>query len=122
MVRLLEMRTRVRSRNAAFRRRSPSVDDDTTLEREDGTQTDEDLPPRVLVPWDRVSPSALQGILEEYVTREGTEYGPTDVPLEDKVRQVRRQLEKGEVVVLFDLTSQTVNLATKHEAERALSE
>ncbi len=98
------------------------MDDDTTLERDDGTENDEELPPRVLVPWDRVSPAALQGIIEEYVTREGTEYGPTDVPLEDKVRQVRRQLEKGEVVVLFDLTSQTVNLATKREAERALSE
>ncbi len=122
MVRLSEARTRAHSRNAAFQRRSPFVDDDTKLQRDDETEHDEELPPRVLVPWDRVSPAALQGILEEYVTREGTEYGPTDVPLEDKVRQVRRQLEKGEVVVLFDLTSQTVNLATKREAERALSE
>jgi uncharacterized protein YheU (UPF0270 family) len=97
---------------------------DTHVERDaeaDDAAKDE-LPPRVLVPWDRVSPAALQSILEEYVTREGTEYGPTDVPLEDKVAQVRRQLEKGEVVVLFDLTSETVNLATARQAEAALLE
>ncbi len=92
------------------------------LSTEEDPDTNENLPARVLVPWDRVSPAALQSILEEYVTREGTEYGPTDVPLEDKVRQVRRQLEKGEVVVLFDLESETVNLATAREAEAALNE
>ena len=34
----------------------------------------------------------------------------------DDAAGVRRQLEKGEVVVLFDLVSQTVNLATAREA------
>lgn len=99
-------------------------DDDhaeTRVERDEPAASErEDLPPRVLVPWDRVSPAALQSILEEFVTREGTEYGPTDVPLEDKVAQVRRQLEKGEIVVLFDLVSETVNLATAREAKAAL--
>lgn len=97
---------------------------DTRVERdpEADAGSSEELPPRVLVPWDRVSPAALQSILEEYVTREGTEYGPTDVSLEAKVSQVRRQLEKGEVVVLFDLVSETVNLATAREAKAALLE
>jgi len=103
------------------------VDDDdraTHPERDElmGTPTDPGLPPRVLVPWDRLSPEALQSVIEEFVTREGTEYGPTDVPLADKVAQVRRQLEKGEGVVLFDLKTETANLATAREAKAALTE
>lgn len=102
---------------------SDDDDSETRLERDEPSpRGDDELPPRVLVPWDRLSAAALQSVIEEYVTREGTEYGPTDVPLETKVAQVRRQLEKGEVVVLFDLTSETVNLATAREAKAALVE
>lgn len=99
-------------------------DDETRLERDGRAAEDEasELPPRVLVPWDRLSPAALRSVTEEFVTREGTEYGEHDVPLEDKVAQVRRQLERGEVVVLFDLKTETVNLATAREARAALAE
>ena len=34
--------------------------------------------PYVIVPPEALSPSALQGLLEEFVTREGTEYGARD--------------------------------------------
>jgi uncharacterized protein len=59
-------------------------------------------------------------VIEEFVTREGTEHGETDVPLEEKVAAVRRQLDRGEVVVLFDGESGTANLATARDAETAL--
>lgn len=74
---------------------------------------------RVVVPWERLSPAALLGVIEEFVTREGTEHGFSDVALEDKVREVRRALEKGEVVVLFDAASGTANLATARDARTA---
>ena len=81
--------------------------------------SDESQPARILVPWDRIGAIAQQSVIEEYVTREGTEYGFEDVPLAAKVQQVRRQLERGEVVVFFDLATEAVNLATKREAELA---
>ena len=70
----------------------------------------------MVIPWERLSPDALLGVLEEFVTREGTEYGARDIGLEAKVAAVRRQLERGDVVVLFDIESSTVNLATKEDA------
>jgi uncharacterized protein YheU (UPF0270 family) len=89
-------------------------------DRDDDTRPDiEGLPPRVLVPWDKLSPEALQSVMEEYVTREGTEYGEVEVSLADKVRDVRRQLERGDVVVVFDLALQTANLLTAREAKAA---
>ena len=97
-------------------------DDDTRIAA-DGEGDDRSSPAdrsdapqgRVVVPWDRLSAEALSSIIEEFVTREGTEYGPTDVPLENKVAEVRRALERGDVVVLFDARTETVNLAVARD-------
>ena len=95
--------------------------EDTRVERDADApewtkKKDEDDPAaRILVPWDRLSATALTSVIEEFVTREGTEYGAHDVPLHTKVAQVRRQLEKGEVVVVFDAKTETVSLAPKRD-------
>lgn len=59
---------------------------------------------------DRLSSEALRGIIEEFVTREGTEYGEQPVSLETKVAQVEAQIRRGEVVVEFDPVTETVDL------------
>jgi uncharacterized protein YheU (UPF0270 family) len=88
--------------------------------RDDTIQTptpgeEESAPIRILVPWDKLSPLVLSNVIEEFVTREGTEYGEHEVPLETKVAQVRTQLEKGDIVVLFDGKTESVNLVPKRE-------
>lgn len=96
-------------------------DDDVRVERDEDAPPplDQDgVPQQIVVPWARLSPAALRSVIEEFVTREGTEYGAADVPLEKKVADVRRQLERREVVVLFDAKSETVNLATAREVAR----
>lgn len=74
----------------------------------------------VEVPWHALSPEALQGVVEEFVTREGTEYGAADVPLARKVEQVRRQLERGEVLIFFDEESSSCHLLRREDAARSL--
>ena len=66
--------------------------------------------PGVVIPWERLSPDALRGVMEEYVTREGTDYGHADVPMGAKLGAVKKQLERGEVLVLFDPRTETCNL------------
>jgi uncharacterized protein YheU (UPF0270 family) len=83
-------------------------------EDDDAGEGDE-LPPEVEIPWERLSAEALRGVIEEFVTREGTDYGPSDVALDAKVAQVRRQLERGEVVLRFDARSQSANLVRSDE-------
>ena len=51
---------------------------------------------------DQLSPEALRGLIEEYVSREGTDYGPGEWTLDDKVEQVRAQIERGEAKIVFD--------------------
>jgi hypothetical protein len=54
-------------------------------------------------------------VIEEFVTREGTDYGHVEVSLDDKVAAVRRQIDRGEVVLLFDPKAERVNLVTRRE-------
>lgn len=74
----------------------------------------------MIIPHQQLSPSALQGLIEEFITREGTDYGLEEVSLQDKIAQVKRQLERGEVVILFDTASETVTLLTQHQAKQVM--
>lgn len=69
----------------------------------------------VVVPYDRVSPEALESLIEEFVTRDGTDYGETDVPLQRKIDQVMRQLTSGRVVILYDESTQTCTIVIKDD-------
>ena len=54
------------------------------------------------IPHTALATDTLNNLVEEFVTREGTDYGNQDYCLADKVRQVIRQLEQGRVVILYD--------------------
>ena len=72
----------------------------------------------VEIPVQTLSPAALHGLVEEFVTREGTDYGEHECSLEDKIQAVIRQLNTGEVVIVFDPDSETCNIITKEELTR----
>ena len=62
--------------------------------------------------WQDLSEAALIGVIEDFVTREGTEYGQHETSLEAKVATVKRQLEKGLAVIVFDAESETCSVQT----------
>ena len=62
------------------------------------------------IPWEELSADALMGIIEEFVTREGTEYGSSDVSLDKKCQQVKSQIIAGEVMITFDDDLQTCSI------------
>ena len=68
------------------------------------------ISPNVEIPHSQLSDKALRAIIEEFVSREGSEYGPIEFSFEDKVDHVIKQLERGEVVLTFDAASETCNL------------
>mgnify|MGYP006293164015 CR=1 FL=1 len=75
----------------------------------------------VSVPPSRVSKESLQGLLEEFASRDGTDYGVRETPLDERVRQLRARLDAGEVELLFDLDSETWDLLPRDDAKRALA-
>jgi hypothetical protein len=62
------------------------------------------------VPYDRIDPETLRNMIQEFVTRDGADWGEAGCTLEDKVEQVLRQLKGRKVKVVFDLTSQSANI------------
>jgi uncharacterized protein len=62
------------------------------------------------IPHAELSAEALRGVIESFVLREGTDYGEREYSLEQKVAQVRAQLERGQARILFDPESNTVTL------------
>ncbi|MFT4538635.1 MAG: hypothetical protein ACI835_001072 [Planctomycetota bacterium] len=60
----------------------------------------------IRIPLDQLAPDALLGVIEEFVTRDGTDLVDADI----KVRQVRAQLERGEVEIRFDENTRSCNI------------
>jgi uncharacterized protein YheU (UPF0270 family) len=62
------------------------------------------------IPYDQLNPEALQGVIEKFVTRDGTDYGEIEIPLETKISQVLGQLKSGKAVIVFDQETETCNI------------
>lgn len=71
----------------------------------------------MIIPHEQLSSDTLQGLIEEFITREGTDYGHEEVSLDTKVAQVLRQLRRGDVVIVFDPSSESVSLLTQRDAK-----
>lgn len=66
----------------------------------------------MIVPWDALSADALQGLIEEFVTRDGTDYGEQEISLAERVIQVKQLLQRGEVVILFSESKGQCNIVS----------
>lgn len=74
----------------------------------------EEMPP-VEIPLESLTTEAVNGVIENFILREGTDYGVSEVPYEVKAKQVLRQIEKGDVKIAFDPNTETVTLLTNKE-------
>ena len=62
------------------------------------------------IPVNKLSPVALQGVIEEFISRDGTDYGETEVLMDTKFKQVKCKLETGSAVLIFDDATETTNI------------
>ena len=69
------------------------------------------------VPWQSLAEQTLKAVIEDFVTREGTEYGSEEVNLPKKVAQVLKQLQKGEAVIVFDTDSDSCSIQPIRDLE-----
>ena len=69
----------------------------------------------MMIPHQMRSPEALQGVIEAFITREGTDDGTQDVSLATKVLQVRHQLAAGTAVVVYDDDTESCTIQPTHQ-------
>ncbi len=70
----------------------------------------DETPQTTEVPMEALPQDVLRSLLEEFVTRDGTDYGAQELALEEKVENLRRQLACGEARIVFDPESESVNI------------
>lgn len=65
------------------------------------------------VPAAELSADALQGLIEEFASRDGTDYGLQEITLEQKVAQIREALACGDCAIVFDQDSESCQIVTR---------
>ena len=71
----------------------------------------------IIIPHGKLSQTALQGLIEEFVTRNGTDTGYADGSLEENVEMVIRQLKRGDVFIVYDEDTETANIVPKKSSK-----
>ncbi|RCX08803.1 YheU family protein [Marinomonas foliarum] len=66
-----------------------------------------------LIPYDSLALDTLETILDDIVSRDGTDYGDYDLSVAQKREQALRSLRSGEAVLLFDTESETIKMIPK---------
>jgi uncharacterized protein YheU (UPF0270 family) len=69
----------------------------------------------LLIPYQQLSEDTLNGLIEAFVLREGTEYGEQDISLSEKVEQVKSQLQADQLVILYSELHESVDIITKQQ-------
>lgn len=70
----------------------------------------------VAVPLQRLQEDVLQALLEEFASRDGTDYGERERTMEEKVESLRSQLQRGELQILYDADSEHWDVLPREQA------
>ena len=63
-----------------------------------------------IIPVSKLSAKALQGVIEEFISRNGTDYGAIEASWETNIKQVKDKLKTGLAVLVFDDETETTNV------------
>ena len=68
----------------------------------------------MLIPYEQLQAETLTRLIEDFVTRDGTDNGD-DTPLETRVLRVRQALARKQAFILFDFESEQCQLLARHD-------
>lgn len=66
----------------------------------------------IIVPRSQLSKEALDGLISEFILREGTDYGSKEISLAEKKDRIYKQLENNRILVFFEPASESTTLMT----------
>lgn len=69
----------------------------------------------MIIPYQSLSADVLQAIIEEYINREGTDYGEYELTLTQKAERLLPQIQSGDVLIVFDEITESVQLVSKFD-------
>lgn len=72
----------------------------------------------MIIPYHELSAEALQSLIEDFVTRDGTDYGQDEISLQDKAAQLLALLKSGDLLITYNDETQNCGLVTRDELKR----
>lgn len=67
------------------------------------------------VPYQHIAIETLDALIEEFVSRDGTDYGAIELTLEQKLEQVKCLLKQDKAVIWFDDATETISIFHRDE-------
>jgi uncharacterized protein YheU (UPF0270 family) len=71
----------------------------------------------MIIPHADIATDTLNALIEEFVTRDGTDYGDIETSTATKVQQVMNQLERKEVFIVYSEEYETCTIKSKDTFE-----
>ncbi len=69
----------------------------------------------MILPYKRLSPEAIQSLIEQFVSRDGSDSGHADTPFNRKVETVKQMLESGKAVIVYDEETKSCNFVSQDD-------
>jgi len=69
----------------------------------------------MIIPLEQLNEDTLYAIIEDYILREGTDYGAVDASKKDKIAQVKLQLKQGSAVLVYSELHESVNILPREQ-------
>ena len=73
----------------------------------------------MIIPLEQLDQDVLEAIIEQFVLREGTDYGRVEYSLSEKVSHVKRQLEREEVYIVYSELHETVDIIPRSKLDNS---
>jgi uncharacterized protein len=66
----------------------------------------------MIIPFEKLSPEALLKLIEEFVSREGTDSGYTKGSLKENIARIMGQLKNKQAFIVYDEKTETCNIVS----------
>ena len=69
----------------------------------------------MIIPYSELSEDALQALIEDFVTRDGTDYGEAEMSTQEKAEHLLALLKSGEMLITYNEVTEDCGLITKDQ-------
>jgi len=73
----------------------------------------------MLIPYQQLDEITLNNLIEQYILREGTDYGLVEFSLQEKTQQILLQIKNGDIHIIYSELEESVTLISKQEFQAA---
>ncbi|WP_462156673.1 YheU family protein [Pseudoalteromonas sp. GB56] len=76
----------------------------------------------MIIPYQELSKEALTNLIEQFILREGTDYGESEIDNTTKIEQVLGQIKRGEAVIVYSELHEEVNIMSAQQFKQMQAE